>query len=83
MIQNGTVTSHNKTWPLYEREAFKVEIVGTIDADLIFEHSLRSLFEMTRLRELGVEVVISKVRNLHLSPEDQAEKNRLDAAAIN
>lgn len=74
----GTTTAHGRMWPMFKRDAFKVEIVGTISADTITEDSLWSLFARTRLKELGVGWKIKKVQDLYTSPADQVEKERLD-----
>lgn len=82
MIQNGTITAHGKTWPLYEHTAFSVEVNGSIpveSADSL--EAMRDELDSV-LNKYGVEAQIRMVQVLSLSPDDQAEKEALDAQAV-
>lgn len=81
-VQNGTTEAHGRTWPLYQREAFSVEVVGSIDAGDFESAELlqRELHDL--LNRYGVKVRVTPVLVLEMSPEDQAEKNALDEQSI-
>ena len=82
MLQNGTTTAHGRTWPLFERPAFSVDVVGSIDRDSV--ESAETLANELRavLDKYGVGVKVVPVNVLLMRPEDQAEKNALDEAAV-
>lgn len=81
-VQNGTTTAHGRTWPLYERSAFTVEVAGSIDAGDIESAEALKVRLLEALEPLGVEVNVSPILVLEMSPEDQAEKNALDEVAL-
>lgn len=82
MTQNGTITAHNRTWPLYERAAFSLRVNGQVNKDKL-EDAEALQAELTRLLgPYGVEVKLEPITVLFISPEDQAEKNALDDAVI-
>lgn len=82
MIQNGTHQSHGRTWPLYQQEAFSVEVMGTINAQDFESAELlqRELHEL--LDRYGLKVRVVPVLVLFMLPEHQAEKEALDEAAL-
>lgn len=75
----GTLTAHGRTWPLYNRRAYMVEVSGYLNID--DEQQAEALAAELRsvLARYGVTVSVSPVGVNFLSPEDQAEKDRLDA----
>lgn len=81
-IPVGTSHAHGRTWPLYERDAFSVEVVGQVDANDI--KSAESLAAELRavLDRYGVTVRVYPVKVMEMSPEDKAEKEELDAQAV-
>jgi hypothetical protein len=82
MIQNGTRQAYGRVWPVYERPAYDIEIVGAVDAESVesAEHLENELREV--LDKYGLTVKVQRVLVQELSPEDQAEKNALDQIAI-
>lgn len=82
MKPNGYTTAHGKTWPMWEREAFSVEIEGRIEVDSAKEaEDLKN--DLLAALPLGVKVNIIPVSVVAMSEEDQAEKDALDKAAMN
>lgn len=79
-VKNGTLTylSTNRTWPVYERDGFMVDITGVFHTD---EERLREAFAEIEER-FGVKVKITAVKEQFLLPADQAERNALDEEAI-
>jgi hypothetical protein len=83
--QNGTMAAHGHVWPIYERAAFSVDVVGSIDADSVdsaggaevIAAELRAVLD-----KYGVGVKVSPVAVDFMSSEDQAEKDTLDEQAI-
>jgi hypothetical protein len=80
--RNGETRAHNRTWPMYHRDAYNVEVVGSIEA-----HSAESAEQLrSELEEVlgrhGVTVRVYPVGVFFMSPADQAEKNALDEKAI-
>lgn len=75
--QIGTDISYGKTWPLYERTGYHVDIVGCISADSVesAESVKKQLEEI--LKPYEVEVKVEPVTIVEMLPEDQAEKDRL------
>lgn len=82
MIQNGTTTAHGKTWPMYERRAYGLKVSGSIDAASRTEAMVLQAQLNALLKPYGMTVELYPVVVLGMSPEDQAEKNRLDALVI-
>lgn len=81
-VQNGTTEAHGRTWPLYQREAFSVEVVGSIDASDFDSAELLQRELHVLLNHYGVEVRVTPVLVLEMLPEDLAEKHVLDEQAI-
>lgn len=81
MVQNGITSAHNKTWPLYQRQVFSVEVLGSIDASDFESAELlqRELHDL--VSRYGLKVTVTPVLVLEMSPEDQAEKHSLDDKA--
>lgn len=79
--QNGSQThlSTGRTWPVYEEEAYDVQILGTVSLEVVEAFKAELLALCTRY---GVTPKVRRVMNQFLSPEDQAEKNALDEEAI-
>lgn len=78
----GTTAAHGRTWPMYERSAFQVEVEGQI-AGLGRVHAERLLADLQQmLNPYGVTVKLTDVTVVFMSPEDQAEKDELDEKAI-
>lgn len=78
----GTTTAHGRTWPMYEREAFQVEVGGSVSQDTVESAEALASELRTVLDKYGLSVEVVPVKVLFMSPEDQAEKNALDEAAI-
>lgn len=78
----GTTYAHGRTWPMYSRAAYIVDVVGSVDASTV--ESAEKLAAELRivLDRYGVEVKVNPVTVLFMQPEDQAEKNALDEQAI-
>jgi len=81
----GTTQAHGRTWPLYEREGFQVEVHGIIDAD--DEHSANAIRDTIRLalevyQNSDLDVRVVPITRLFMSPEDEAERDALDEKAI-
>ena len=82
LVQNGTCTAHGRTWPMYERQAFSVDVVGTIDAqDAESAEQIASELRAV-LDKYDVTVKVEPVSVFEMTPEDQAEKNALSEAAL-
>lgn len=82
MKRNGTVTAHGKTWPMYESTAYQIEVAGRIDAETLKEaETLKAELDAT-LGRYDVEVKLEQLLVIAMLPEDQAEKEALDEAAI-
>lgn len=79
--QSGTLTAHGKTWPMYSRPVYAVDVSGYVDAEMIesreaFEQQLTEI-----LAPFGLTVKVT-LNDLHeMSPEDQTEKDALDKMA--
>jgi hypothetical protein len=80
-IQTGTLQAHGRTWPLYQRAAFQVEVIGTVDAASGDDAEALAGALRDVLDKHGVEVRVKPVSVSEMSAEDQAEKNALDEAA--
>jgi hypothetical protein len=82
VLQNGTTTAHGRTWPMFERPAFTVDVVGSIDRDSVESAETLAIELRAVLDRYGVEVKVTPVIVLFMRPEDQAEKDALDEASI-
>lgn len=82
LTRNGTTEAHGRTWPMYEHEAFSVEVLGNIEASSVESaEDIRTELEAV-LSKYGVTVRVYPVLVLGMSPEDQAEKEELDRQAL-
>lgn len=79
-IQNGTAEAHGKTWPLYERNGFRVETSVVVDSPESAE-ALKAQLEAVLSQYEGA-VGCYSILILEMSPEDQAEKEELDRRAL-
>lgn len=79
--QNGTTEAHGRIWSMYEREAFSVEALGCISRDTVESADQLASELRAVLDKYGVEVRVEPVTVLFMSPDDQAEKEALDAKA--
>lgn len=96
LVQNGTMQAHGRTWPLYERLAYVLSPSGYLDFGLAGEwrseqerekreRAIRLSLEryINKLLEpFGCKVTIEPRMLVEMSPEDRAEANALDEAAI-
>lgn len=80
--QVGTTAAHGRVWPLYERPAFNVDVLGSIDATTVESAEAVASELRSVLDKYGVDVRVYPVNVLFMSPEDQAEKKALDELAI-
>lgn len=77
----GTVSAHGHEWPLYERPAFGVDIVGHIDAKDLGSPEVLAAELRTVLGRYGVTVRVYPVTVNEMSPKDRMEKLALDEKA--
>lgn len=78
MNQNGSIQAHGRTWPMYEREGYGTEISGTVPPGSVEAYRTELLALCARY---GITPKVQPIMVLEMKPEDQAEKNRLDAEA--
>lgn len=79
MKRNGITTAHGRTWPMYERKAYTVEILGNVLPECA--ESLKA--ELLAIGErYGLTPKVRPLTVLFMLPEHQAEKNALDEAAL-
>jgi hypothetical protein len=70
----NTITEYDRTWPFQQRRAFDVS------ATIQYDDKDTAQKRAAKLRQLGFDVEVQPVAILELSPEDQAEKEALEAA---
>lgn len=88
--ENGTVAAHGRTWPLYERPVTQATVIISINADednpLAQPDALRAALkgDLQLLIKGGheVDIKVEPVLRFVMSPEDRAEKLRLDEESL-
>lgn len=70
----NTINEYGRTWPFQQRRAFDVS------ATIQYDDKDTAQKRAAKLRQLGFDVEVEPVAVLELSPEDQAEKDALEAA---
>lgn len=79
----GTTQAHGRVWPVYEKPAFSLEVTGVLEFETRNEAIGVETTLRDALRNYPVEIKLVPVTVLLMSPEDQAEKDRLDQESLN
>ena len=61
MLRNGTVQSNGQIYPLYERAAYQVQVIGQIDAGAVETAESLKTELLSVLEQYGVGVKVNPV----------------------